>query len=172
MKNYEKEIQELKEILRPYWEKARPNRGEYSEPFDGHDESRSYLWRIALTSYATPKDVREKIRALLTPPPDIREAILKEVTVEGGTLQMRSWHGGSSDDEDPSCGTTHCIAGWTTHLSGPYAWALESIVGPAFAAEFILNTQDLTSFLGDEEDEDELFHLTEHDAMLWLRGEL
>lgn len=49
----------------------------------------------------------------------------------GGTLEMDRWHGKDSGDLAAMeagvgfCGTTHCRAGWTTHLAGEQGRALE-----------------------------------------------
>ncbi|MCX5744528.1 MAG: pentapeptide repeat-containing protein [Proteobacteria bacterium] len=42
--------------------------------------------------------------------------ILAAITVDGGTLEMGTWH---------TCETTHCRAGWAIHLAGAMGVALE-----------------------------------------------
>ena len=50
----------------------------------------------------------------------------------GGTLNMDIWHG-----KDGACGTTHCRAGWATHLAGEQGKELEKEFGPQRAAAMI-----------------------------------
>ena len=59
--------------------------------------------------------------------PSIDTAIL-EALKKGGTLDMGHWH---------SCETTHCRAGWATHLAGEAGKALEDKFGPNAAGALI-----------------------------------
>jgi hypothetical protein len=44
-------------------------------------------------------------------------------------LNMKSWH---------TCETTHCLAGWAVHLTGPAGYALEMVVGPKLAGQLLM----------------------------------
>ena len=44
---------------------------------------------------------------------------------------MGDWH---------TCETTHCLAGWAVHLSGPAGYALEALVGPSTAGQILMPT--------------------------------
>jgi hypothetical protein len=45
-----------------------------------------------------------------------------------GALNMGEWH---------SCNTTHCLAGWAVHLSGPAGYALEKVTSPSVAGSIL-----------------------------------
>ena len=62
--------------------------------------------------------------------PSIHKAVFAAVTVEGA-LNMGSWHQGGF------CGTTHCRAGWVTHLAGKEGKALEERFNTELAAMLI-----------------------------------
>ena len=47
----------------------------------------------------------------------------------GGCLDMDSWHG---------CETTHCIAGWVTHLAGETGRVMENLLSTPWAATLII----------------------------------
>ena len=51
-------------------------------------------------------------------------------------LDMRAWHA------DGYCGTTHCRAGWVTHLAGEGGRALEFAMGTPAAASMIYLASD------------------------------
>jgi len=50
-----------------------------------------------------------------------------------GALDMSDWH---------TCDTTHCRAGWVTHLAGKAGAALEKRMGPSAAATLIYMSSD------------------------------
>ena len=54
-----------------------------------------------------------------------------------GALDMGDWHNG-----DNFCGTTHCRAGWVTHLAGEAGQVLECIYGTSTAAVLIYYMSD------------------------------
>jgi hypothetical protein len=58
-----------------------------------------------------------------------------------GALDMRDWHNGGGH-----CGTTHCRAGWVTHLAGDAGKALEDKIGTALAALAIYAKSDPDMF--------------------------
>jgi uncharacterized protein YjbI with pentapeptide repeats len=60
---------------------------------------------------------------------NIDTRILEEIK-SGGVLDMSTWH---------ICVTTHCRAGWATHLAGPDGKLLEEMIGTGAAAALIYN---------------------------------
>jgi hypothetical protein len=65
----------------------------------------------------------------IEPIPDVRAKVLAAVEADGCKLDMQNWH---------RCETTHCLAGWVTHLH-PQGKLLESLLSPSAAAAVILN---------------------------------
>jgi hypothetical protein len=59
-----------------------------------------------------------------------------EAASQKNALNMGSWH------EDGFCGTTHCRAGWVTHLCGESGKALEDFWGVNHAAWLIYRKSD------------------------------
>lgn len=64
--------------------------------------------------------------------PDIHKAVYAAASQEGA-LNMGNWH---------TCDTTHCRAGWVTHLAGEEGKALEAYWGTAHAAWMIYRASD------------------------------
>jgi len=60
-----------------------------------------------------------------------------EAASKDGALNMRVWHKGGN-----FCGTTHCRAGWVTHLAGEGGRALEFAFGTPAAAAMIYLASD------------------------------
>lgn len=60
--------------------------------------------------------------------PHIHQRILDAVTGDPDALDMGMWH---------TCDTTHCRAGWVTHLAGEAGAALEAYHGMPLAAQLI-----------------------------------
>jgi Pentapeptide repeats (8 copies) len=65
--------------------------------------------------------------------PNIHQAVYAAVTAPGHTLDMRDWHDGGN-----FCGTTHCRAGWVTHLAGKAGRELERKAGGTAAAATLI----------------------------------
>ena len=59
-----------------------------------------------------------------------------EAASAGGALDMGSWH------SNGFCGTTHCRAGWVTHLAGEAGRVMDGIMGTAAAAAMIYAKSD------------------------------
>ena len=74
------------------------------------------------------------------------EELLKKVAeyalAEEDSLQMRNWH---------TCDTTHCIAGWATHLH-PSGKELEGRHGSQVAGLFLLGAEAHSHFFDSNED--------------------
>ena len=62
-------------------------------------------------------------------PLPIQQMVLKAINHNGNAIEMNDWH---------TCETTHCRAGWATHLH-PEGALLESIYGTSAAAALIFN---------------------------------
>ena len=62
-----------------------------------------------------------------------------EAASKDGALDMGDWHNGGN-----FCGTTHCRAGWVTHLAGEGGRALEFAIGTPAAAAMIYLASDPT----------------------------
>ena len=60
-----------------------------------------------------------------------------EAASKDGALNMIFWHKGEN-----FCGTTHCRAGWVTHLAGEDGRALELMMGTSAAAALIYMASD------------------------------
>ena len=60
--------------------------------------------------------------------PCLDTAILAQIEVRNGLLEMSSWH---------TCATTHCRAGWAITLAGEAGKALEDAYGPAVAGALL-----------------------------------
>jgi hypothetical protein len=67
--------------------------------------------------------------------PNIHSTVY-EAASAGGALDMGSWH------SNGFCGTTHCRAGWVTHLAGEAGRVMEGIMGTAAAAALIYAKSD------------------------------
>lgn len=82
-----------------------------------------------------------------------------------GALDMGTWHGG-----DDFCGTTHCRAGWVTHLAGEGGRVLDGMMGTAAAAALIYRASDPSLekvpdfYCGNEEALDDMKRLAELEA--------
>jgi hypothetical protein len=61
-----------------------------------------------------------------------------EAASKDGALNMGDWHNGNF------CGTTHCRAGWVTHLAGEGGRALDWAMGTPAAAALIYMASDPT----------------------------
>ena len=70
---------------------------------------------------------------------NIHQTMLAAVNAEGATLDMRDWHG-----PDGFCGSTHCRAGWVTHLAGDGGKVLDGMLGTGVAAALIYQASDPT----------------------------
>ena len=60
--------------------------------------------------------------------PCLDTAILAQIEVRNGLLEMSAWH---------TCATTHCRAGWAITLAGDAGKALENTYGPATAGALL-----------------------------------
>jgi len=60
-----------------------------------------------------------------------------EAAIKDGALNMQTWH-----EQGNFCGTTHCRAGWVTHLAGDAGRVLEYVYGTAAAATIIYQISD------------------------------
>jgi hypothetical protein len=70
--------------------------------------------------------------------PDIHKAVYAAATAPDAKFDMSDWHGGGN-----FCGTTHCRAGWVTHLAGDAGRELERRAGgTAEAATLIYLASD------------------------------
>lgn len=52
-----------------------------------------------------------------------------EMALLEGALEMGTWH---------TCDTTHCLAGWAVHLSGPIGYELESVTSSSCAGALLV----------------------------------
>ena len=75
-----------------------------------------------------------------------------------GALNMMSWH------SDGFCGTTHCRAGWVTHLAGDAGRVMDGIMGPSAAAALIYFASDPTMTKVPD------FHATNAEAMADMKA--
>lgn len=66
-----------------------------------------------------------------------------------GALEMGDWH---------TCETTHCLAGWAIHLTGPAGYALEAMTSPSVAGAMLMPEAA------------HLFYASNEDAKEWLRN--
>jgi len=67
---------------------------------------------------------------------NIHKAIYEAASAKNA-LDMSSWHKG-----DNFCGTTHCRAGWVTHLAGEGGRVLDGMLGTNAAAALIYMASD------------------------------
>jgi len=67
--------------------------------------------------------------------PNIHSSVYAAASAEGA-LNMGGWH------TDGFCGTTHCRAGWVTHLAGDAGRVMDGIMGTAAAAALIYAKSD------------------------------
>ena len=67
--------------------------------------------------------------------PNIHTAVYAAAAADGA-LDMDHWHSGGF------CGTTHCRAGWVTHLSGDAGRVMDDILGTSAAAALIYAKSD------------------------------
>ena len=65
----------------------------------------------------------------------IHQAVYAAASNEGA-LNMGAWH------QDGFCGTTHCRAGWVTHLAGDAGRVMDAMMGTAAAAALIYAASD------------------------------
>ena len=79
----------------------------------------------------------------LTLPVKVAKAALRE-----GALDMGAWH---------TCNTTHCLAGWAVHLSGPAGYALEKVTSPSVAGAILCPSAS------------HLFYKSNEEALEWCR---
>ena len=76
-------------------------------------------------------DLREA-KNWVKPDPKLPKKVAKKILKNPEkTLNMGDWH---------TCETTHCLAGWAVHLSGPAGYALEALVGPSTAGQILMPT--------------------------------
>jgi hypothetical protein len=66
--------------------------------------------------------------------PDLDKQILGIIEQTPSLFDMSTWHG---ETNSPSCGTTHCFAGWAITLAGERGKELEAEIGPAAAGALI-----------------------------------
>jgi len=71
---------------------------------------------------------------------DAITAVAREALATPDRLNMRTWH---------TCETTHCIAGWATHLAGERGKKLEEKFGPAIAGAILLGAPATEYFYTD-----------------------
>ena len=64
---------------------------------------------------------------------NIHQTVYQAATAKSDSLDMGNWH---------KCETTHCRAGWVTHLAGEAGRALEFAFGSALAATYIYMASD------------------------------
>ena len=67
--------------------------------------------------------------------PNIHASVYAVASAEGA-LDMGAWH------QNGFCGTTHCRAGWVTHLAGDAGRVMDGIMGTAAAAALIYAKSD------------------------------
>ena len=67
--------------------------------------------------------------------PNIHASVYAAASADGA-LDMGVWH------RNGFCGTTHCRAGWVTHLAGGAGRVLDGIMGTAAAAALIYAKSD------------------------------
>ena len=67
--------------------------------------------------------------------PNIHSTVYAAAAADGA-LDMEKWHSGGF------CGTTHCRAGWVTHLSGDAGRVMDDILGTSAAAALIYAKSD------------------------------
>jgi hypothetical protein len=67
--------------------------------------------------------------------PNIHSAVYEAASADGA-LEMADWH------SDGFCGTTHCRAGWVTHLAGEAGHVMDALMGTATAAALIYAKSD------------------------------
>ena len=69
--------------------------------------------------------------------PNIHTAVYAAAS-QDGALDMGDWHA------DGFCGTTHCRAGWVTHLAGDAGRVMDALMGTPAAAALIYAKSDPT----------------------------
>ena len=74
--------------------------------------------------------------------------VLAAIESGDGELQMENWH---------TCETSHCLAGWAVHLSGPAGYALEAVTSSSVAGAILMP------------DAAHLFYKTNEEALEWLK---
>lgn len=77
--------------------------------------------------------------------------VAKAALASSDALEMNSWH---------TCNTTHCLAGWAIHLSGPAGYALEAATSPSVAGAMLMPSAA------------HLFMASNDEARAWLREQL
>ncbi len=98
----------------------------------------SDLWSVRRRAFAAlgplakdDAEVRAAIQAIVGPLPvvtGLASQVLKRVETDPAALDMATWH---------HCETTHCLAGWATHLAGARGAELESQFNAAIAGALI-----------------------------------
>jgi hypothetical protein len=63
------------------------------------------------------------------PDPDLPRRVAEAALTPPEALDMGRWH---------TCETTHCLAGWAIHLSGPAGYALEAATSPSVAGAMLM----------------------------------
>jgi len=74
------------------------------------------------------------------PDPTLALRVAKAALGEGA-LDMGTWH---------RCDTTHCLAGWAVHLSGPAGYALEKLTSPSVAGAILCPDVSHLFFAGND----------------------
>ena len=77
---------------------------------------------------------------------ELPKRVAEQILASPEALKMRNWH---------TCDTTHCVAGWAVHLSGPPGYALETVVGQEVAGMLLMPSAS------------HLFHASDDEAREW-----
>lgn len=65
----------------------------------------------------------------ITADPDLPKRVAAAALATNTALEMSDWH---------TCQSTHCLAGWAIHLSGPAGYALEAATSPSVAGAMLM----------------------------------
>ena len=77
------------------------------------------------------------------PDPTLPLAVARMVLADPDkALKMESWH---------TCDTTHCLAGWAIHLSGPAGYFLEAATSPSVAGLLLAPSLAPYFYVGNDE---------------------
>lgn len=80
------------------------------------------------------------------PDSGLPKRVAEQILASPEALNMSDWH---------TCDTSHCLAGWAVHLSGPPGYALEAVVGPEVAGRLLMPSAS------------HLFHASDDEAREW-----
>ena len=86
-----------------------------------------------------------------TPDPELPRKVAEAALASCDALDMAAWQ---------TCQTTHCLAGWAIHLSGPAGYALEAATSPSVAGAMLMPSAS------------HLFHSDNETARAWLEKQL